>query len=224
MCKWTAGEKLLYTTGSPVWCSVMTLRGGKEGGERGSTGRGYKCNCGWFTLLYGRNQHNIVKIWKKKLYKPTYIKKKKKDWNKAEIHTWRERMWTSSLMKWDIYFFTPTWLILRSSPRCLCNFLLRWISPQRSVGISPYLLWDGAPSLFDLQGAFLHMCRKVFLDLRSIHLISLLQQSSASSTSFVFGVSRWEKSFNLTPLDKHQLSSPGAYLSPTSIVRVDDIM
>jgi len=103
-------------------------------------------------------------------------------------------MWTFSLMKRDIYFFIPTWLVLGSSPRCLCNFLLRWIPPQRPVGICPHLLWDGAPSLFDLQGAFLHMCRrKVFLDLRSRHLISLLQQSSASATSFVLGMSGWKK-------------------------------
>ena len=32
--------------------------------------------------------------------------------------------------------------------------------------------------------------REVFLDLRSGHLISFLQQSSASATSFVLGVSR----------------------------------
>ena len=25
-------------------------------------GRGYVCNYGWFALLYGRNQHNIIKI------------------------------------------------------------------------------------------------------------------------------------------------------------------
>ena len=89
MWKWTAGEKLLYTTGSPVWCSVMTLRGGKEEGERGSTGRGYKCNCGRFTLLYGRNQHNIVKI-KKKNFKNQHILKKKK-WLKQSRNTHLER-------------------------------------------------------------------------------------------------------------------------------------
>ena len=29
--RWIAGEKLLYNTGSPVWCSVMTQ--GEEGRE-----------------------------------------------------------------------------------------------------------------------------------------------------------------------------------------------
>ena len=61
---------------------------------------------------------------------------------------------------------------------------------------------------------------EVFLDLRSGHLISLLQQSSASTTSFVLGVSGWEQSFTFTPLDKYQLSSPGAHLFPTSVSEV----
>ena len=30
-------------------------------GEGGARGRGYMCNYRWFTLLYGRNQHNSVK-------------------------------------------------------------------------------------------------------------------------------------------------------------------
>ena len=36
--KWIVGEKLLYNTGTSVWCSVMTWKcgiGGKEGGARG---------------------------------------------------------------------------------------------------------------------------------------------------------------------------------------------
>ena len=36
--RWTAAEKLLFGTGSPVWCGVMTWRdrmGGGEGKERG---------------------------------------------------------------------------------------------------------------------------------------------------------------------------------------------
>ena len=64
--KWIAGEKLLYNTGSPAWHSVMTWGGG--GGVRcsgewegGSGGRWYMYNYGWFVLLYGWNQHNIVK-------------------------------------------------------------------------------------------------------------------------------------------------------------------
>ena len=48
--------------GSPVWCSVMTWRGGM-GQQGGSWGRsGCIHNHGWFVLLYGRNQHNIVKM------------------------------------------------------------------------------------------------------------------------------------------------------------------
>ena len=58
--------------------------------------------------------------------------------------------------------------------------------------------------------------REVFLDLKGGHLISLLLQSSASATSFVLGVSGWEQSLNFTPLDKHQLSSPGVHVSPIS--------
>ena len=31
--RWIAGAKLLCSTGNPVWCSVMTWRGGKRGRE-----------------------------------------------------------------------------------------------------------------------------------------------------------------------------------------------
>ena len=53
-----AGEKMLCSTGSTIWWSVMTWRGGGR--------RGCKYNYGWFALLNGRNQHNIVNIKKKK--------------------------------------------------------------------------------------------------------------------------------------------------------------
>ena len=156
---------------SLVLCDA--LRSGMEGGEEGSRGRGYKCNSGWFALLYGRNQHNIVNFKKQKL-KNQHILKKKKRLKQGR------RMWTSSLIRRNISFLTSTWLVLGSSPRCLGNFLLRWIPPQRPVGICPHL-WDGNPSL---QAAFLRMCRReVFLDLKNRHLIFLLQQSSASATS-----------------------------------------
>ena len=57
-----ADKKLLCNTGSPAWCSVMTWRGGIGGREGDSKGLSiYVCNYGWFTLLYGINQHNIVK-------------------------------------------------------------------------------------------------------------------------------------------------------------------
>ena len=74
-----------------------------------------------------------------------------------------------------------------------------------------------APLLSDPQGVFLLLCSwGNFFDLRSGPLISLFQQSSASATSFVLGVSGGEHSFSVSPLDEPQLSSPGAQLSPTS--------
>ena len=33
--RWMAGEKLLCSTGNPVWCCVMTGSDGMGGGERG---------------------------------------------------------------------------------------------------------------------------------------------------------------------------------------------
>ena len=114
--------------------------------------------------------------------------------------------------------FFHTCPALGPSPTCMCNFLLRWIPPQRPVGERPHLLWGGAPPfLTPKEPSCACADRVVFLDLRSGHLISLLQQSSASAPTFVLGVSGGEQSFSFTPLDKHQLSSPGAHLSPTSI-------
>ena len=72
------------------------------------------------------------------------------------------------------------------------------------------------PFLTSKEPSCAYADREAFLGLRIGHLISLLQQSSASATCFVLGVSGWEQSFNSTPLDKHQLSSPGTHLSPTS--------
>ena len=40
---WIAGKKLLCSTGSPVWHSVMTWRDGLVGGEGGYRGRGDVC-------------------------------------------------------------------------------------------------------------------------------------------------------------------------------------
>ena len=45
-----------------VWRSVITQRGGMGGEEGGSRRRRYMYNYGRFASLYGRNQHNIVKI------------------------------------------------------------------------------------------------------------------------------------------------------------------
>ena len=77
---------------------------------------------------------------------------------------------------------SPTWVHK--------NILLRWIAQQRPVGTRPHLLWDGAPSILTpKESSCIHADRGVFLDLRSSLLISLLQQSSASTTSLVVGVS-----------------------------------
>ena len=58
--------------------------------------------------------------------------------------------------------------------------------------------------------------REVFLDFRSGPLFSLLQQSSASATSFLLGLAWRKQSFGFTPFDKYQLSIPEAHRSPTS--------
>ena len=72
-------------------------------------------------------------------------------------------------------FFLHTWLVHGPSPRCMCNFFLRWIQPQRPMGAYPHLLCHEIHSLFDPQEAFLCLCRqRVFLDLRVGHFISLL--------------------------------------------------
>ena len=71
--KETASENLLGDPGSSTQCSLTTKSGGWEGG---SGGRGHLCTCGWFMLLCGRGQHNIVEqlssLKKKKL---THLKK-----------------------------------------------------------------------------------------------------------------------------------------------------
>ena len=94
---------------------------------------------------------------------------------------------------WVLVYVQPGILFLSSftGPKTLPNVhvhLFDKMDPISPVGACSHLLW--IPSLFDPQGAFLRMCRsEVFLELRSGHLISLLQQSSASATSFVPRVS-----------------------------------
>ena len=94
-----------------------------------------------------------------------------------------------------IFFFFHTWLVPGPSPTCVCNFLLRWISPQRPVGGMSTLImgWCPLPFLTPKEPSCACADREVFLDLRSGHLISFLQQSSASATSFVLGVSGWKQ-------------------------------
>ena len=57
--KQKASGNLLYDSGNSNQCSVTTQRGGTW--EGGSRGRGLMYPYGWFILMYGRNQHNIVK-------------------------------------------------------------------------------------------------------------------------------------------------------------------
>ena len=87
---------------------------------------------------------------------------------------------------------------------------------EKASGCMSTLIVGQESPLSDLQEAFLRICRQGSLPgPPSGHLISLLQQSSASAGSFVLGVSGWEQSLNFTPLDKPQLCSPGPiYLLP----------
>ena len=76
-----------------------------------------------------------------------------------------------SLFTWPIISFLSSHL---TGPWTLPKILPRWIPLQRPIAAYLYLLWGEAPSLFELQGAFCACVEgKVFLDLRSGHLISL---------------------------------------------------
>ena len=83
---------------------------------------------------------------------------------------------------------------------------------QASRCMSTLMVQDSLPFLTLNKPSCTCVDRDVLL--RSEHYISLLQQSSVFATSFVLGVSGWEQSFNLTPLDNHQVSS----LGPISII------
>ena len=52
MCKIVSG-RLLNNTGSPAWCSMMTYRGGVEGGEGGPGTKGdmYVCVCIYIYII-----------------------------------------------------------------------------------------------------------------------------------------------------------------------------
>ena len=58
--KQIASGSLMYDAGSSDWCPGTTYNGGM-GWEGGSRGRRRMDAYGWFLLMYGRNQHNIVK-------------------------------------------------------------------------------------------------------------------------------------------------------------------
>ena len=53
---------------SLVLCDIC-----KGGGEGGTRVRLYMCTCSWFTLLYGRNQHDTVKNKEQKKLNKTVI-------------------------------------------------------------------------------------------------------------------------------------------------------
>ena len=58
--KQIASRSLMCDAGSSDWCPGTTYSGGM-GWEGGSRGRRRMDAYGWFMLMYGRNQHNIVK-------------------------------------------------------------------------------------------------------------------------------------------------------------------
>ena len=66
---------------------------------------------------------------------------------------------------------THTWILPKMHPQ----ILLRWIPLERPMNVCLYLLWGGVPS-FSTSKKLSCACadRKIFLDLRSGHLISLL--------------------------------------------------
>ena len=116
-------------------------------------------------------------------------------------------------------FHSHTCPVLGPSSICICNFFLIWIPPHRPVGVLATHIMGQQPTHPRPRFLYLCCCQGGFLDLRKfLHVISLLQQSSAFATSFVLGISEGKQSFNCTPTDKHQLSSPGVHLFPTSIL------
>ena len=115
--------------------------------------------------------------------------------------------------------FPHTWLVLRPFPWYMHNFLLRWIPLQRPMGVCPHLLWGGTPALLILWRAFLCTGKSSWPQEWSSYLFTLANLSFYHKANLrsVLDVSGWEQNFSFTPLGKHQLSSPAAHLSPTSV-------
>ena len=61
ICKERANGKLLYNTGSSTQCTLQPRGWVQWGWEVGLRSKGHVYTHGWFTLLYGRNQQDIVK-------------------------------------------------------------------------------------------------------------------------------------------------------------------
>ena len=68
------------------------------------------------------------------------------------------------------YFFLHISLVLGPSPRCLRNFFLRWIPPQRPVGACPYCGMEPPSFLTPKKSSCACVNREVFFDLRSATL------------------------------------------------------
>ena len=102
-------------------------------------------------------------------------------------------------------------------------FSPRWIPVQRPMGGLTHLLWSiAAPFLTLKDPSCTCVIRQVFLDLSSGHLISTSAELSSCHQLCPWSV-LGKQSFSFTTLDKHQLSSPGAHPSPTSIMSEDEL-
>lgn len=112
-----------------------------------------------------------------------------------------------------ISFLSQHLLVLGPYPRCMSNFLLRWL-----VGACPHL-WGWGSLPFQPQGAFLHMCAgRSFLDLRSGTSSLYFSKCSALATSFVLGSVLGEsRSLTFTPLDKRGCLAQGPSVSYLSL-------
>ena len=119
------------------------------------------------------------------------------------------------LANYLVSFFTPAWS--QDPPQHACSIFAKMDPTPEACGCMSTLIMGWHPlSFWPPRSLPAHVQTGKF-SLTSGVVILSLQQSSASSTSFVLGVSGGKQSFNFTPLDKHQLSSPGAHLSPTSV-------
>ena len=116
-------------------------------------------------------------------------------------------------------FFFHTWLVLGPSPRCAHNFLLDgshrrglWVHVHTYYGVVPLPFWPPRSPPAHVQSGKFPLTS-------GVGILSLyFNRAQLLPLALSLGVSGWEQSFSVTPLDKHQLSSPGAHLSPASIL------
>ena len=91
---------MLYNTGAQpsVLCQPRGVEWG-EGWEGDSVGRGHMYTYGWFTWLYSRNQHNIVK------QLPSNLNYKKgKSMTKRSVGFWKSMLRTDCKDVWRILY------------------------------------------------------------------------------------------------------------------------